>query len=34
MTYNKPFSHDNHDAITEKEVVIGEVKGGRVVKAQ
>ena len=33
MTYNKPFSHDNHDAITAKEVVIGEVKGGRVVKA-
>ena len=28
MTYNKPFSHDNHDAITAKEVVIGEV-GGR-----
>ena len=33
MTYNKPFSADNHDAITVKEVVIGEVKGGRVVKA-
>ena len=33
MTYNKPFTHDNHDAITAKEVVIGEVKGGRVVKA-
>jgi len=33
MTYNKPFSHDNHDAITAKEVVIGEVKSGRVVKA-
>ena len=34
MTYNKPFTRDNHDAITVKEVVIGEVKGGRVVKAQ
>ncbi|HEY9272866.1 ABC transporter substrate-binding protein [Achromobacter sp.] len=33
MTYNKPFTHDNHDAITAKEVVIGEVKAGRVVKA-
>ena len=33
MTYNKPFTHDNHDAIGVKEVVIGEVKGGRVVKA-
>jgi branched-chain amino acid transport system substrate-binding protein len=33
MTYNKPFTHDNHDAIGAKEVVIGEVKGGRVVKA-
>ena len=28
MTYNKPFSHDNHDAITAKEVVIGEVRAG------
>jgi len=34
MTYDKPFTHDNHDAITAKNVVMGEVKGGRVVKAQ
>ena len=33
MTYDKPFTHDNHDAITTKQVLIGEVKGGRVVKA-
>lgn len=33
MVYNKPFTAQNHDAITAKEVVIGEVKGGRVVKA-
>jgi branched-chain amino acid transport system substrate-binding protein len=33
MVYNKPFTAENHDAITAKEVVIGEVKGGRVIKA-
>jgi branched-chain amino acid transport system substrate-binding protein len=34
MTYNKPFSHDNHDAIDASKVVMGVVKGGRVVAAQ
>ncbi|WP_144631707.1 ABC transporter substrate-binding protein [Bordetella genomosp. 13] len=34
MTYDKPFNHDNHDAISAKNVVMGEVKGGRVVRAQ
>jgi branched-chain amino acid transport system substrate-binding protein len=34
MTYNKPFSHDNHDAIDTSKVVMGVVKGGRVVAAQ
>ena len=33
MTYDKPFTHDNHDAIAAKDVVMGEVKGGRVVLA-
>lgn len=33
MTYNKPFTHDDHDAITANLVVIGEVKNGRVVYA-
>jgi len=33
MTYDKPFSHDDHDAITANLTVIGEVKGGRVVYA-
>lgn len=34
MSYNKPFSHDNHDAIDTSKVVMGLVKGGRVVAAQ
>lgn len=33
MTYNKPFTKDDHDAITANLVVIGEVKNGRVVYA-
>lgn len=32
-TYNKPFSKDDHDAITANIPVFGEVKGGRVVYA-
>lgn len=31
--YDHPFSHDDHDAITDNIPVIGEVKGGRVVYA-
>jgi branched-chain amino acid transport system substrate-binding protein len=33
MTYDKPFTHDDHDAITPNLVVFGEVKSGRVVYA-
>lgn len=33
MTYDKPFTHDDHDAITANIPVIGQVKGGRVVYA-
>jgi branched-chain amino acid transport system substrate-binding protein len=33
MTYDHPFTHDDHDAITPNLVVIGEVKDGRVVYA-
>ena len=33
MVYDKPFSHDNHEAISANEPVVGEVKGGRVVYA-
>jgi branched-chain amino acid transport system substrate-binding protein len=33
MTYDKPFSKTDHDAITANLVVIGEVKDGRVVYA-
>jgi branched-chain amino acid transport system substrate-binding protein len=33
MTYDKPFTHDDHDAITPNLVVFGEVKDGRVVYA-
>jgi branched-chain amino acid transport system substrate-binding protein len=33
MTYDHPFTHDDHDAITPNLVVIGEVKDGRVVFA-
>ncbi|VVE87015.1 ABC transporter substrate-binding protein [Pandoraea bronchicola] len=32
-TYDRPFSHDDHDAITANIPVMGEVKGGRVVYA-
>lgn len=32
--YSKPFSHDDHEAIKPNLVVIGEVKGGRVVLAK
>ncbi|VVE35454.1 amino acid ABC transporter substrate-binding protein [Pandoraea iniqua] len=32
-TYDRPFSHDDHDAITANIPVFGEVKGGRVVYA-
>jgi len=33
MTYDRPFTHDDHDAITANLVVFGEVKDGRVVYA-
>lgn len=33
-TYNKPFTHDDHEAIKSSMVVIGEVKSGRVVLAK
>ncbi|MFC4275976.1 ABC transporter substrate-binding protein [Achromobacter aloeverae] len=33
MTYDHPFTHDDHDAITSNLVVFGEVKDGRVVYA-
>ncbi|MBB3212407.1 branched-chain amino acid transport system substrate-binding protein [Herbaspirillum sp. Sphag1AN] len=33
-TYNKPFTHDDHDAIKPAMVVMGEVKNGRVVLGQ
>jgi len=33
MTYEKPFTKDDHDAITGNMVVMGEVKGGKVVYA-
>lgn len=32
-TYEQPYTHDNHEAITRKMVVMGEVKDGRVVYA-
>lgn len=32
-TYNHPYTHDDHEAITMNMVVIGEVKGGHVVHA-
>jgi branched-chain amino acid transport system substrate-binding protein len=32
-TYKKPYSADNHEAITHEKVVMGEVKNGRVVFA-
>lgn len=32
-TYDHPYTHDNHEAITRKMVVMGEVKDGRVVYA-
>jgi len=32
-TYDKPFTHDDHEAITANIPVFGEVKGGRVVYA-
>jgi branched-chain amino acid transport system substrate-binding protein len=33
-TYNHPFTHDNHEAITMDMVVMGEVKDGHVVQAK
>jgi branched-chain amino acid transport system substrate-binding protein len=30
MTYNKPFSATDHDAIKAKDVVVGVVENGRV----
>jgi branched-chain amino acid transport system substrate-binding protein len=30
MTYNKPFSKTNHEAIATKDVVMGVVENGRV----
>jgi branched-chain amino acid transport system substrate-binding protein len=32
-TYVRPFTHDDHEAITMNMVVMGEVKGGHVVYA-
>ena len=32
-TYQQPYTHDNHEAITRKMVVMGEVKDGHVVYA-
>src|SRR5674476_1350121 len=32
-TYDHPYTHDNHEAITRPMVVMGEVKDGRVVYA-
>ena len=32
-TYNKPFTKDDHDAITDKDPVMGIVKNGRVIAA-
>ena len=31
--YRRPYTHDNHEAIGKDEVVMGEVKGGRVIYA-
>ncbi|AMP10342.1 receptor ligand binding region family protein [Collimonas arenae] len=33
-SYNKPYTHDDHEAIKPNMVVIGEVKGGRVILAK
>jgi len=33
-TYNKPFTKDDHDAITDKDPVMGIVKNGRVIAAK
>ncbi|MGB9092891.1 MAG: ABC transporter substrate-binding protein [Gallionella sp.] len=33
-TYNHPFTHDNHEAITKDMVVMGEVMDGHVVRAK
>jgi branched-chain amino acid transport system substrate-binding protein len=33
MVYDKPFTHDDHEAISPNVPVVGEVKGGRVVYA-
>ena len=33
MVYDKPFSHDDHEAISPNVPVVGEVKGGRVIYA-
>jgi branched-chain amino acid transport system substrate-binding protein len=33
-TYNKPYSHDNHEAINFDNTQFGEVRGGRVVLAK
>ncbi|MFC5474085.1 ABC transporter substrate-binding protein [Paraherbaspirillum soli] len=33
-TYNRPYTHDDHEAIKPNMVVIGEVKNGRVVLAK
>jgi branched-chain amino acid transport system substrate-binding protein len=33
-TYNHPYTHDNHEAITMDMVVMGEVKDGHVVRAK
>jgi branched-chain amino acid transport system substrate-binding protein len=33
-TYDKPYSHDDHEAIDMEMMVMGEVKGGRVIRAK
>src|ERR1700710_434626 len=33
MVYDKPFTHDDHEAVSPNVPVVGEVKGGRVVYA-
>jgi branched-chain amino acid transport system substrate-binding protein len=33
-TYNHPYTHDDHEAITKNLTVMGEVKDGRVVYAE
>ncbi|MDY7578533.1 ABC transporter substrate-binding protein [Herbaspirillum sp. RTI4] len=34
MTYNKPFTHDDHEAIKSNQVLMGEVKSGRIIESK